>query len=340
MRFFSIIVPTIGDSPKVAETLIALAHQVELEPNSEIIVVDNRRDPESRDFDLKQLCRDINDEIRYIHEPGIGLTRARHTGIARARGDVIALIDDDVIIGDGWLNSALSIFANDRIVLAGGPSSPLFASKPPKWLDAFFIRVHTEGSMCTWLSLLDLHKKEGLIDPNFVWGLNFIIRKEAVLELGGFHPDLVPVRFQAWQGDGETGLTRKFAARGGLAWYSEHLRVFHQVPESRLTYKYMEKRAFYDGVCLSFTQARKQLITSVLIPAPRARFLSYSRQMYRLLIQTLRNPIGSWYLVRLRFKTKAGFNFHQKALKENPEIRSWAERKSFLDADIPAGYVP
>jgi glycosyltransferase involved in cell wall biosynthesis len=335
MKSFSIIVPTIGDSPKIVETLDALAHQVGLQPDTEIIVVDNRVDPESRNFDLEQLCRDVNTEIRYIHEPGIGLTRARHTGIAHARGDVIALIDDDVIIGDGWVKSVWAIFANEKVILAGGPSSPLFASKPPKWLEAFYSTVRTEGRLCTWLSLLDLQEKENFVDPNLVWGLNFIIRKAIVQEFGGFHPDLVPERFQAWQGDGETGLTEKLASRGVQAWYSDRLRVFHQIPTGRLSYRYMEKRAFYNGVCFSFTQARKELITSVLAPVPRGRVLSYPSQSYRLLTRTLRNPIGAWYMMRLRFRTKAGFNFHRRALKENPKIRSWVERENFFDADIP-----
>lgn len=335
VKSFSIIVPTIGESPEIVETLNALVHQVGLHSDTEIIVVDNRTDPESRNFDLEQLCRDVNTEIRYIHEPGIGLTRARHTGIAHARGDVIALIDDDVIIGDGWVEAVWSIFANDEIILAGGPSSPLFGANPPKWIDSFYTAIGTEGKMCTWLSLLDLRVEEELIDPNLIWGLNFVIRKASVYEYGGFHPDLVPSEYQAWQGDGETGLTGKLADDGVYAWYSESLRVFHKVPASRMKFNYMSKRAFFVGIGSSFTQSRKSKKEENLGTEPSRSPVYILRRIFHLARFLVVRPVGTIYLIRLRFRTIAGFKFHRKALKENPEIRSWVERKNFLDADIP-----
>lgn len=60
-----------------------------------------------------------------------------------------------------------------------------------------------------WLSLLDIGQDVPNIDPNYIWGLNFSIRKQTMYDCGGFHPDLVPAYLQCWQGDGETGLTKK-----------------------------------------------------------------------------------------------------------------------------------
>jgi hypothetical protein len=55
-----------------------------------------------------------------------------------------------------------------------------------KW--SFYDATCDGGRSSGWLSLLDLGEIEREIDPNYVWGLNFAIRRRALHDLGGFHP--------------------------------------------------------------------------------------------------------------------------------------------------------
>ncbi len=101
--------------------------------------------------------------------------------------------------------------------------------------------------MCGWLSLIDFGEDEKLIPTGFVWGLNYSIRRTTLWRLGGFHPDNIPDEIQYFQGDGESGLSFKAEQLGMKALYQPGALVYHQIPASRLTYNYFERRAFTKG---------------------------------------------------------------------------------------------
>src|SRR5437016_1428135 len=59
--------------------------------------------------------------VRYGYQPGIGLSRARNTGIAAARGEIIAMTDDDCDADQEWLATLANCFQREPDVgLIGG----------------------------------------------------------------------------------------------------------------------------------------------------------------------------------------------------------------------------
>ena len=140
----------------------------------------------------------------------------------------------------------------------GGRNLPKFEVEPPAWLESFWDATPAGGRSCGWLSLLDLGESEREIDPNYVWGLNFAIRKRALHDLGGFHPDLIPPELQRFQGDGETGLTMKARSHCYRAVYQPKATIYHFIPASRMTPEYFEQRAYYQAVCDSYSNIRRQ----------------------------------------------------------------------------------
>jgi GT2 family glycosyltransferase len=72
------------------------------------------------------------------------------------------------------------------------------------------------------------------------------VRREVVLEVGGFNPDSFG---NAWLGDGETGLNRKLWQRGLLVGYVPEAIVYHHVPAERMTLAYFRRRQANDGAC-------------------------------------------------------------------------------------------
>ena len=132
----------------------------------------------------------------------------RHKGALESQAEVCAFIDDDVRVERDRLSGLQDAFKNPSVALVGGPSSPLFEADPPDWLAEFYSE-NEHGRSCGYLSLIDAGERAREIHPCFVWGLNFAIRRNILLDRGGFHPDCLPKPLQLFQGDGETGLSLK-----------------------------------------------------------------------------------------------------------------------------------
>lgn len=86
----------------------------------EIVIVDN--DPHSGAVaSVKERYR----SLRWIPEFRKGLSYARNAGVRAARADVIALADDDLVVGPGWLQSLVGPILRGGYDAVTGPLRPL-----------------------------------------------------------------------------------------------------------------------------------------------------------------------------------------------------------------------
>ncbi len=332
----SIIIPTYNRCLQLEETLSSFK---KLQVNStlyEILIIDNgSKDPTFVVYEnFKKSHNHIN--IRYFYDDIPGLLTGRHKGAKEAIGDILTFIDDDVIINDLWLESIIKIMNNRQDVsLLTGPNLPKYESKPPLWLKYFWDKTIYGGKMCAWLSLLDLNVDEIYIHPNYVWGLNFTIRKSVFIKLGGFHPDNISPEFQMFQGDGETGLTMKAFLNGYKALYNKNVMLHHQIPENRLTFDYFDKRAFYEGVCNSFSDLRnnhlKNELPSKIILNNNNIFNKLKRRLNILNFSLLNLIMKKKYNKRFKLKRLEGYTFHKKMFETNPRVNKWVLKKDFFE---------
>lgn len=319
----SVIIPTCNRGEQLTVALTSILQQSLPASQYEIILVDNNSTDQTR-----QIVEEINcahhHRIRYVLEPVPGLLSGRHRGALEAKGEILVFCDDDIEATSDWLAAIIQTFEHPDVHLVGGPSLPNFEIQPPDWIWPY---CHLqEGHLtCGTLSLLDLGDRAIEIDPIQVWGLNYAIRKKTLFELGGFHPDNIPAQLQHFQGDGETGLSRKIKQRGYKAVYHPKAKVYHQIPAARLTVDYFEKWFFYYGVCDSYTAIRNQgkleegreLIfnpTRPHIPKP-APFTEADIR------------IGKAYA--------DGYNFHLNAVRQWPELLSWVLKDNYFDYNLP-----
>lgn len=322
----TVIIPTCGRPVAVKDAFRSLLAADPRKFNAEILVVDNNTD-ESMSRDLRAACAAAGEPVRYTIEPSPGQSAARHRGAKDARGDILIYVDDDVQISAGWFDAFLKVFEDESVGIAGGPSIPIFQGSIPAWLWDFLQPTPYGGWHCGWLSLIDIGTTVDDIDPIWVWGLNFAIRREVLYRLGGFHPDLVPAKMQRWQGDGETGLAHRAKVSGVRSVHARDALLHHVIGADRLTPEYFAKRAYYQGICDSFTQIRAGAAPSASTQGPRPAPLPGQAATV-------------WARAAFEVQSRAvlayneGWVFHQREAADDLLLLAWIRREDFWGADI------
>lgn len=104
----SIVVPTVDRTDaltRCVKSLLGTGY-----PDLEVLVVDNRPDP--ADSGRWQEFVATDSRIRYLTEPRQGVSFARNTGLAAARGEYVGFVDDDIEVDHWWLHNLAAELAH------------------------------------------------------------------------------------------------------------------------------------------------------------------------------------------------------------------------------------
>ena len=166
--------------------------------------------------------------ITVLHEPRPGLSRARNRVLLEcADDDVLAFVDDDTLVGEGWLAALQAAWgqAPPRVACIGGPIRPRFEGPRPSWLSDRLLPV---------LTTLDYGPDARDLDPfvTTVYGANISFRAGPLRDVGGFDP---------WLGHGgratgfgeEDEAERALARAGFVVRYEPGPWVEHVIPARR-----------------------------------------------------------------------------------------------------------
>jgi glucosyl-dolichyl phosphate glucuronosyltransferase len=334
----SIIIPTLNRSAVLSQTLQSIILLNTPKEKFEILIIDNGSTDNTKYISTEFIKNYPDYAITYFYEPVPGLLAARHKGYFESAGEILVFIDDDIKPHPDWLSSILEAFNDKNTMLVGGKNLPQYSIPAPEWINSLWVE-NEYGRYCGQLSLLDFGDMQKEIDPLFIWGLNFSIRKEALRLLGGFNPDTMPKLLQRFQGDGETGLSIKAKMAGMKAIYHPGALVHHMIPPERLNLEFFIKRQYFQGVCTSFSLLRKQLSSH----QPR---INVTSDYYKFLVKTFILQFKRVFIFnkerRLKnlFKTHylKGIIFHHKALLQHPELADWITRKDYLDYSLPVDW--
>ena len=99
----------------------------------EVVVVDNNSTPETRAV-VDELAQ-TDPRIRYVRETRQGNAYARNTGVEEARAPIIAFLDDDVSVREGWVEIIQRTFKETNADFIGGKVLPRWEQPPPSWLN-------------------------------------------------------------------------------------------------------------------------------------------------------------------------------------------------------------
>ncbi len=205
-----------------------------LAPREIIVVIDHNP------LLFRMVQRKINGVVVIENSQRRGLSGARNSGIAVAKSNLIAFMDEDAIASPDWLELLSQGFRNLRVLGVGGASQPVWAKKKPAWLPEEFYWVVGCSYKGTPQSTAPVR--------NLI-GCNMAFRREVFDEIGGFRNGIGRI------GTNPVGCEEtEVCIRAGQHWkesiflFEPSALVLHRVSEGRTRFQYFLSRCYAEGI--------------------------------------------------------------------------------------------
>lgn len=211
-------------------------------PDEVILVVDNNTSL------LNRAQAAFPDVVVIPNTHSRGASGARNTGSDRARGEIVAFLDDDATADPNWLEELLVPFRDGAVAGVGGEARPHWPATRPRWFPAEFDWV-------VGCSYVGLPVVTGPV-RNLI-GTNMSVRRTLMASVNGFRegfgnvvldpsPDARQTRLSTCE---ETDFCiRVTQAHQNALWiYEPAAKVYHRVRGDRTTFKYFIARCWLEG---------------------------------------------------------------------------------------------
>jgi FkbM family methyltransferase len=178
----------------------------------EIIVVDA-----SRDDDGAAMARDYP-TVRYLHVPELAgwMTRSRNEALRWVRSDLIAFIDDDVVVGEGWASALRSAFNGDASAVAGRTRNGIPGEET---YPGPIGRLLPDGRLTAGFAA----RTEAPLPVDHGIGANMAFRRDVLADLGGFRDDYPGTALRE-----DTDVFLRVRKLGGMAVFAPDAVVDHK----------------------------------------------------------------------------------------------------------------
>lgn len=192
------------------------------EGDFDVLVVDNA----SSDDRMREVCAE-RDWVRYFYEPLVGLNFARNRAMREACGEVVAFLDDDVVVDRDWLRGLRRAWAeNPDAGCVTGLVLPMALET-----DAQILFEAGGGFRRGFRPIRYGAERYGdRLYPcgagRFGAGANMSLRRELVLRLGGFDEALDTGR--PLPGGGDLDIFYRVLRAGSTLVYEPQTAVYHE----------------------------------------------------------------------------------------------------------------
>lgn len=205
-----------------------------------VVVVDNDPEGSARKAVLEQRSK-LGLDVTYEVEPKNNIAAARNRALRLATGSMVAFIDDDEIPVKEWLELLRETMRSTGAVAVLAPVEPRYDSEPPAWLVRSGLthrKRFPTGTELTW--------KETRTG-------NVLLRRSALAgDATWFDPDFGVL------GGEDVMFFRRFLSGGRRAVWCDEAVAYEWVTGSRITAKWILKRAFLQGY-VSFHYAKHEM---------------------------------------------------------------------------------
>jgi glycosyltransferase involved in cell wall biosynthesis len=229
----SVVVCTLDRADLLRRALASLAQQTAPPGCYEVIVVDNGSEDETPQVADEFLGRL---PVRYVREERTGLSHARNRGCREARGRYVAYLDDDATARADWVESICRAVGQEAPDILGGPHFAEFVGPRPDWFPS---------ERESWYPG---EERRALRTGEYVVGVNMVVRKAFLEEVGGFRTDLgMAGRAMGYGEDSELQVRARRLRPDACILYCPDVVVNHLVrPEQARLWWYL-RRAVREG---------------------------------------------------------------------------------------------
>jgi glycosyltransferase involved in cell wall biosynthesis len=196
----------------------------------EVLVVDNNSTDQTPE--VVESFRQLHPgHFRYLLEPRQGKSHALNAGIRAAFGDVLAFMDDDLVVEPAWLQNLTADLNKGKWAGAGGRILPERTFSPPHW-----IPLQDRYALAP-LAVFNPNLEAGPLEEA-PFGANMAIQKWVFEKYGGFRTDLGPQPGGKPQKSEDSEFGHRLLAAGERLRYEPSAVAYHSVPQDRLRKAY------------------------------------------------------------------------------------------------------
>ena len=170
----SFVIPAYNEEHYLAACLDSILAQTSMIPHpTEIIVVNNASSDRTREIALSYAG------VTLVDEPRKGLTYARQAGFCASSGDLIANVDADSRLTQGWVEKVLEAFAEDGSLVALSGPVVYYDLSPAQRVSVqlFYMLAFSVYVMNRYI----------VRAGSMVQGGNFVLQSKALESIGGFN---------------------------------------------------------------------------------------------------------------------------------------------------------
>jgi glucosyl-dolichyl phosphate glucuronosyltransferase len=260
-----VVIPTYNRSGSLERAIRSLiSHPAPDGMQLRVIAVDNRSTDDTRVV-VERLAAESAGEVVYVAEnQGQGRSFALNTGIRSSDADLIAFIDDDEEVDQGWLETIKANFRDTSLDFLGGPYHPVWPSKPPAWVDHPHIRC-----AIGWAEFGDLRKPFTADDSEaLLMGGNCVFRRGCLERVGFYSTALGRSGTRLFAGE-DSDMHRRLIEAKMQGVYDPALIVRHHIAQGRMKKSYLRSWVFWAAASEGYFSRSERARTPLILGIPR-----------------------------------------------------------------------
>ncbi|WP_067481471.1 glycosyltransferase family 2 protein [Actinomadura hibisca] len=219
-------------------------------PEEIIVVVDHN--PALHD----RLRRSLADVTVVQNRENRGLSGGKNTGVAVARGDVVAFLDDDAVAAPGWLAAFAGHYGDPAVAGVGGLTLPMWPGSTPSSALVGTPVPETTGTRPGWFpeefdwTVGCTYRGMAPGPVRNLMGGNASFRREMFPLAGGFDSGIGRGFHKRPLGCEETEFCIRLRQRspGSELVFDDRAVIWHRVPAERARFAYFRQRCYAEGL--------------------------------------------------------------------------------------------
>jgi len=132
----------------------------------------------------------------------------------------------------------------------------------------------------------------------------------------------MPEDMIVFRGDGESHVANYILLKKYKAFYNPKASIYHKVPKTRLLIEYYQKRYFLEGISYSYKMTRNR---------PSINCKNLINNLINTILSFLSIKQMPQFIKLSKRSFKDGYQFHQKAVRNNRELYRWITKPNYLD---------